>query len=53
MGSPKTGLKILLQLWLAIIAAFVAFGLYMKWNMWVAIIIYWVVLAIKNVVECL
>jgi hypothetical protein len=36
---------------LAVIAAIVATGLIMGWSMWAAIILYWMVLTIKNVLD--
>lgn len=39
------------QVILAVIAAVVAVGLYRKRNMWAVIILYWVVLTLKNIVE--
>ena len=39
------------QIALAIIAGIVAVGLYRKRNMWAVIILYWVVLTLKNIVE--
>jgi len=38
---------------LALIAAVVATGLIMGWSMWAWIIIYWLTLTIKNVVDYL
>lgn len=42
-------LDIILVLILALIAAYVAVGNYMHWNMWGFIVAYWIVLTIKNV----
>lgn len=39
------------QIALAIIAGIVAIGLYRKRNMWAVIVLYWVVLTLKNIVE--
>lgn len=36
---------------LAVIAAVVATGLIMGWSMWAWIILYWLVLTVKNVVD--
>ena len=36
---------------LAVIAAVVATGLIMGWSMWAFIIIYWLTLTVKNVVD--
>lgn len=41
----------ILILTLALIAAVVATGLIMGWSMWAAIILYWMVLTIKNVLD--
>lgn len=38
---------------LAIIAAFVAYGLYHKKVMWKWIVLYWCVLTLKNIVDML
>ena len=39
------------QIILAIIAGYVAYGLYRKRVMWAWIVAYWVTLTIKNIVE--
>lgn len=41
----------LLIILLAILAAYVAYGLYHKQNMWKWIVVYWLVLTVKNVVD--
>lgn len=41
----------LLIILLAILAAYVAYGLYHKQNMWKWIVAYWTVLTVKNVVD--
>lgn len=43
----------LLIISLAIIAAVVAYGLYRKRNMWHWIVLYWLVLTIKNVLDAI
>lgn len=41
----------LLIILLAILAAYVAYGLYHKQNMWKWIMVYWLVLTVKNFTE--
>lgn len=43
----------LLIIFLAIIAAVVAYGLYRKRNMWRWIVLYWLVLTAKNVIDAI
>lgn len=43
----------LLIITLAVIAAIVAYGLYKKQVMWKWIVVYWLVLTAKNVLDCL
>ena len=42
-----------IQIMLAAIAAYVAYGLYRKRNMWRWIFLYWVVLTVKNIIDLL
>lgn len=41
----------LLIILLAILAAYVAYGLYHKQNMWKWIVVYWLVLTAKNMMD--
>lgn len=41
----------LLIIFLAVIAAVVAYGLYRKRNMWHWIVVYWLMLTAKNVID--
>ena len=44
-------MSIAFQIILALIAGYVAYGLYRKRNMWFWIVTYWIVLTLKNVLE--